>query len=206
MKVIFSPDGRRLATGDFMAQVRLWDVASGEELLTLKGHTSWVWALAFSPDGSRLYSGGRDQTVRVWETAPPTPPRAAPAPPDADGVRRQAIALERRERHGEAERLWRRFLEIARQRRLDDDPQTYDAESRLGACLTRLGRYEDAEGYLLRSYRAMRADIRHLTPAVHADFRTRVDALYKSWGRTDRAAAWRAEWFPTRRYRRTPSQ
>jgi dipeptidyl aminopeptidase/acylaminoacyl peptidase len=190
--VTFSPDARRLATGDFKAQVRIWDVASGEELLTLKGHTSWVWALAFSPDGRRLYSGGLDRTVRVWETETPAPLRAATAQPDADWVRQQAIALERRERYGEAERLWRRFLEIARQRRLDDDPLTYSAESRLGACLSRLGRHEEAEGYLLRSYRAARAEVRIL-PEEQVDYRKRVEALYESWGRFDRAAAWRAE-------------
>src|SRR5262249_47789486 len=78
----FSPDATRVATADFKALVRIWDAASGEELLTLKGHSSWVWSLAFSPDGKRLYSGSRDRTVRVWRADPPA---AAPMP-EAPGL------------------------------------------------------------------------------------------------------------------------
>ncbi|MCG8365466.1 MAG: hypothetical protein MJA27_19320, partial [Pseudanabaenales cyanobacterium] len=33
---------------------------------TLKGHTSWVRALAISPDGQILVSGSGDKTVRIW--------------------------------------------------------------------------------------------------------------------------------------------
>jgi tetratricopeptide (TPR) repeat protein len=71
--VAYSPDGRRLATASVDQTVRLWDAATGQELLALKGHTDRVNAVAFSPDGRRLASaaGGepsRDRTVRVWET------------------------------------------------------------------------------------------------------------------------------------------
>jgi WD40 repeat protein len=48
--------------------VRVWDAASGKELLVLRGHEGSVTAAAFSPDGARIVSGG-DPTVRVWDAA-----------------------------------------------------------------------------------------------------------------------------------------
>ena len=49
--------------------VRVWDAASGKELLVLRGHGDWVYAAGFSPDGARIVSGSDDETVRVWDAA-----------------------------------------------------------------------------------------------------------------------------------------
>jgi WD40 repeat protein/serine/threonine protein kinase len=65
--VAFSPDGRRIASGDWVGTVKVWDVGSGQEILTLKGHTRGVNSVAFSPDGRRIASGGADNTVKVWD-------------------------------------------------------------------------------------------------------------------------------------------
>jgi WD40 repeat protein len=46
--------------------VKLWDVSTGEEKATLRGHAGSVYSLAFSPDGT-LASAGWDKTVKVWE-------------------------------------------------------------------------------------------------------------------------------------------
>jgi WD40 repeat protein/serine/threonine protein kinase len=65
--VAFSPDGTRLVSGSFDQTVKVWDAATGQEALALKGHK--VTSVAFSPDGKRLVSGNHDQTVSVWDAA-----------------------------------------------------------------------------------------------------------------------------------------
>ena len=64
-----SRDGRRLASCDDTGDVRLWDLAAGEETAVLRGHTDRVHAVAFSADGARVLTGGADGSVRLWDAA-----------------------------------------------------------------------------------------------------------------------------------------
>jgi DNA-binding beta-propeller fold protein YncE len=67
--VAFSPDGKRIVTASADQTAKVWDAATGRELLALKGHTSWVRGVAFSPDGKRIVTASADQTAKVWDAA-----------------------------------------------------------------------------------------------------------------------------------------
>jgi WD40 repeat protein len=48
----------------------MWDMSTGQEILVLKGHTSWISGLAFSLAGNQLVSAAADKTVRSWDGTP----------------------------------------------------------------------------------------------------------------------------------------
>ncbi|MGO9203610.1 MAG: WD40 repeat domain-containing protein, partial [Limisphaerales bacterium] len=66
---VLLPDGRTAATADFAQDVKLWDLKTQKELVTLGGEIRAHFALALSPDGRRLAAGGASPLVRLWDPA-----------------------------------------------------------------------------------------------------------------------------------------
>ena len=65
--LVFSPDNKTLINGDGNGRLQLWDITTGNELITLNGHTAQVNTLRFSPDGKTLVSAGQDGTILLWD-------------------------------------------------------------------------------------------------------------------------------------------
>jgi WD40 repeat protein len=77
--VAVSPDGRWLLTSGGLARmgmaaaddhdIRLWNLATGEEIHRFTGHTSAVPVVLFAPDGQTIVSAGYDASLRRWKFA-----------------------------------------------------------------------------------------------------------------------------------------
>jgi WD40 repeat protein len=64
--IVYSPDGRYLASGSFDKTVKLWHVANLSCAKVFTGHGHWVQSVRFSPSGKILASGSFDGSVRLW--------------------------------------------------------------------------------------------------------------------------------------------
>ncbi len=66
LDMAFSPDGAQLATCGADKLVRIFDLGSGKQRLSLEGHTHHVLAVAWQDSGNVLASASADGTVKIW--------------------------------------------------------------------------------------------------------------------------------------------
>src|SRR5262245_3971913 len=62
----FSPDDRLLASTDGEV-VHVWEVLTGKEVCTFRGHRGEISSLSFSTNGRRLGSAAWDSTALIWD-------------------------------------------------------------------------------------------------------------------------------------------
>jgi eukaryotic-like serine/threonine-protein kinase len=78
MCITFSSDGRQIASGGVgkprfdltllqPGEAKVWDAATGKEILALPTQPMHIAGVAFSRDGKRLVTASWDKTARVWD-------------------------------------------------------------------------------------------------------------------------------------------
>jgi WD40 repeat protein len=68
MSIVFSPDGRQIATASLDNTSIIWDSKNGKPIAILAGHSKPVVGVAYSPDGKQLATASYDNTARIWDT------------------------------------------------------------------------------------------------------------------------------------------
>ncbi len=71
--VVFSPDGRMLATAGADQMLRLWDVAKGGLFSSPIRHERAIRAIAFSSDGRIVATASDDGAMRLWDALSAAP-------------------------------------------------------------------------------------------------------------------------------------
>ncbi|MBH8560714.1 hypothetical protein I8748_00565 [Nostoc sp. CENA67] len=67
ISVRFSPDGQVLATSNTNCSTKLWQVDTGQNILNLNRHDSWIYNIDFSPNNQIILSASEDKTIKLWD-------------------------------------------------------------------------------------------------------------------------------------------
>ena len=71
--VVFSANGKMLASAGRGGRIQVWEVSTKRVVNTLTCSAKSVDSVCFSPDGSRLTSASDDATVRLWDVTTEKP-------------------------------------------------------------------------------------------------------------------------------------
>jgi WD40 repeat protein len=66
-QLAISPDGQLLISPSKDGALKVRDLASGQELRSMRGHSGEIHAVAVIPDGRLAISASHDKTLRIWE-------------------------------------------------------------------------------------------------------------------------------------------
>jgi WD40 repeat protein len=70
----WSPDSTQIATGCIFVEsgintpARIWDVASGREVIRLESEYGWTYRTVWSPDGSQILVTYENGVARIWDS------------------------------------------------------------------------------------------------------------------------------------------
>ncbi len=67
--VVYSPDGKRIASASEDGTVMIWNAGTGERVKLLTSSNTWsLDTIAFSPDGQLIAAAGFDGEIKLWHT------------------------------------------------------------------------------------------------------------------------------------------
>ncbi|MEA5519495.1 hypothetical protein [Limnoraphis robusta] len=59
-------DSKTIVSGSYDNTIKVWNLETGAEIRTLKGHDDYVFSVSISNDSKTIVSGSSDSTIKVW--------------------------------------------------------------------------------------------------------------------------------------------